>query len=181
MKEATPEKQQRWIEFVQSISPGISPQAVRIMGQWRRVSHAVQQIGQASLADSGLTEAQYLVLMSLYIHEQIEGRSEMNPSEISKWRGTSRNTTSALIRGLEAAGYIQRRLDEQDRRKFNIALTAAGRDKVSQYAHMQFEIVGGCFNALSPAEQTQLGDLLAKLSHNLDEARQKLQKGAIRD
>ncbi|HFQ93159.1 MAG TPA: MarR family transcriptional regulator [Anaerolineae bacterium] len=176
MKDPSPEKQQRWIEFVQSISPDISPQAVRIMGQWRRVSHAVQQIGQASLADSGLTEAQYLALMSLYINEKIEGRSEMNPSEISKWRGTSRNTTSALIRRLEDAGYIERRLDEQDRRKFNIALTEAGRAKVSQYAHMQFEIVGGCFNALSDAEQSQLGDLLVKLSQNLEEARQQLQK-----
>lgn len=176
MKDPSPEKQQRWIEFVQSISPGISPQAVRIMGQWRRVSHAVQQIGQASLANSGLTEAQYLVLMSLYINEEIEGRGEMNPSEISQWRGTSRNTTSALIRGLEDAGYVQRRLDEQDRRKFNIALTETGRAKVSQYAHMQFEIVGGCYNALSDAEQAQLGSLLAQLSQNLEEARQQLQK-----
>ncbi len=176
MKDPSPEKQQRWIEFVQAISPGISPQAVRIMGRWRRVSHAVQQIGQASLADSGLTEAQYLVLMSLYINEEIEGRSEMNPSEISKWRGASRNTVSALIRRLEDAGYIERRLDEQDRRKFNIALTDTGRAKVSRYAHMQFEIVGGCFNALSEAEQSQLGILLAKLSQNLEEARRQLQK-----
>jgi len=176
MKDPSPEKQQRWIEFVQSISPGISPQAVRIMGQWRRVSHAVHQIGQASLADSGLTEAQYLVLMSLYINEEIEGRREMNPSEISKWRGASRNTVSALIRRLEEAGYIERHLDEKDRRKFNIALTEAGRAKVSQYAHVQFEIVGGCFNALSEAEQAQLGDLLAKLSQNLEEARRQLQK-----
>ncbi len=169
------EKRQRWIAFVQSIEPGISPQAVRLMGEWRRIGHALHQIGEASLADSGLTEAQYLVLMSLYIHEKIEGRAMLNPSEISKWRGTSRNTISSLIRGLEENGLIARHLDDHDRRKFNICLTESGRVTVSQYAHKQFRAVGGCFNRLSDAEQETLSDLLAKLNQNLEEARAHLE------
>lgn len=168
------EKKQRWVAFVQSIEPDMAPQAVRLMGDWRRISHALHQIGEASLAESGLTEAQYLVLMSLYMHEQIEGRAMLNPSEISKWRGTSRNTISALIRGLEADGLIERQLDDTDRRKFNICLTGNGRARVSQYAHKQFRAVGGCFNRLSDADQETLSELLSKLNQNLEETRSQL-------
>lgn len=175
MAEIDIEKQQRWIQFVQSISPEITPQAIRLMGDWRRVSHAMHQVGEASLSNSGMTEAQYLVLMSLYIHEQIEGRAMLNPSEISKWRGTSRNSISSLIRDLESSGLIVRHLDNEDRRKFNISLTADGRAQVSQYAHKQFRTVGGCFNKLTAEEQQALADMLAKLTDNLDEARTQLE------
>lgn len=164
-------RRQRWIAFVQSIEPEISPQAVRLMGEWRRISHALHHIGEASIAGSGLTEAQYLVLMSLYIHEQVDDKAMLNPSEISKWRGTSRNTISSLIRGLEEEGLIERHLDVEDRRKFNICLTGHGRDLVSQFAHKQFGAVGGCFNRLSADEQDTLSALLAKLSQNLAQAR----------
>jgi len=170
------EKEQRWIEFVQSVSPEVTPESVRLMGEWRRIGHTVRQISEASIAESGLTEAQYMVLMSLYIHENIEGKSVLNPSEISKWRGTSRNTISSLIRGLEEDGLIERHLDEQDRRKFNICLTDNGRAKVSRHAHKQFRIVGGCFSNLTPAEQRTLSDLLSKLTTNLKNARAQLKQ-----
>jgi DNA-binding MarR family transcriptional regulator len=67
-------------------------------------------------------------------------------------------------------------LDVHDRRKFNIGLTDNGRAKVSQYAHRQFRIVGGCFSNLTQAEQTSLGDLLSKLTTNLKTARTQLEQ-----
>lgn len=170
------EKEQRWIEFVQSVSPEVTPESVRLMGEWRRVGHTLKHISEASVAASGLTEPQYMVLMSLYIHENIDDKKMLNPSEISKWRGTSRNTISSLIRGLEDDGLIERHLDEQDRRKFNICLTDNGRDKVSQFAHRQFSIVGGCFSKLSQEEQNTLGDLLSKITTNLNNARTQLEQ-----
>jgi DNA-binding MarR family transcriptional regulator len=174
--EINKEKEQRWIEFVRSISPEISPKAVRLMGEWRRIGYTLRQISEASVAESGLTEPQYMVLLSLYINEKIEGREMLNPSEISKWRGTSRNTISSLIRWLEDEGLISRQLDAHDRRKFNICLTEAGRVKVSQHAHKQFHIVGGCFNNLTQEEQSTLGDLLFKITANLNTARTQLEQ-----
>ena len=176
MTQHDPEKGQKWIAFLQSIDSNITPQAVQLMGDMRRMSHSMHQIGAASIAKSGLTEAQYLVLMSLYMGEQIDGRTELNPSEISKWRGTSRNTISSLIRGLEEEGLIERHLNTQDRRKFNISLTTEGRAKVSKYATLQFHTVGSSFNKLSPEEQNTLRNLLNKLNQNLEDARSKLEK-----
>ena len=171
-----PEKGKKWIGFIQSIDSDITPQAVRLMGEWRRISHSMHQISTASLVNSGLSEAQYLVLMSLYINENIEGRTELNPSEISKWRGTSRNTISSLIRNLEDEGFVERHLDQQDRRKFNISLTETGRAKVSKYSHKNFSAVGSCFSKLTEAEQNTLGELLNKLNDNLNEARADLEQ-----
>ena len=169
------EKEKRWINFVQSISPEVSPESVQILGDWRRVGHSLKQISEASVAESGLTEPQFMVLMSLYIHENIEGKNMLNPSEISKWRGTSRNTISSLIRGLEDDGLIERHLDSQDRRKFNICLSENGRERVSHYAHRQFRIVAGCFHNLTPEEKDSLRQLLAKIKDNLQTARIQLE------
>lgn len=167
--------EQKWIAFLQSMDANIAPQAVRLMGDMRRISHSMHQIGTASIANSGLTEAQYLVLMSLYMGEEIDGRTELNPSEISKWRGTSRNTISSLIRGLEEDGLIERHLDMQDRRKFNISLTTDGRALISKYAHLQFRTVGSSFNKLTQKEQDTLSSLLNKLNQNLKEARSEVE------
>lgn len=161
------EREQRWISFVQSIEPTISPQTVRLMGDWQRIGRGFHHLNSQSLSESGLSEAQYLVLIGLYIHEQVEDRSTLNPSEISKWRGTSRNAISSLIRGLEADGLIERRLNSDDKRKFDICLTAHGRSLVSQYAHKQFRTIGLCFNGLTPDEQKTFSELLKKIEQNI--------------
>ncbi len=169
------EHEQKWVAFLQSLDANITPQAVRLMGDMRRISHSMHQIGAASITKSGLSEAQYLVLMSLYVGEEIDGRNELNPSEISKWRGTSRNTISSLIRGLEEDGLVERHLDKQDRRKFNISLTADGRSLISKHAHLQFRTLGTSFNKLTQKEQDTLSSLLNKLNQNLNQARSEVE------
>jgi DNA-binding MarR family transcriptional regulator len=167
-------KRERWVNFVQSLNPEIDPGAIRLMDQMRMVSHNLYQMGESSLASAGLSYARYRVLMGLMFCEEVEGRSELNPSEISERQGTSRNTISALIRDLEAEGLIERHLDRTDRRKFNIRLTEAGRARVHEHARRHFRIIGGCFSALTPEEQETLGRLLAKLGEQVGLAREQL-------
>ena len=89
----------------------------------------------------------------------------MNPSAISAQQGTGRNTVSALIRSLEDDGLIERRLDDNDRRRFNIALTDAGRQRVRQHANSHMQFVDHIFAAFSAEEMETLGGLLQKLNH----------------
>ncbi|VAW30515.1 hypothetical protein MNBD_CHLOROFLEXI01-1092, partial [hydrothermal vent metagenome] len=98
----------------------------------------------------------------------------LNPSEISERQGTSRNTISALIRSLEGQGFIERHLDHNDRRKFNICLTPAGRKKVSDHASRHVDVVGKCFSTLTSEEQNQLSQLLAKLSQQINAAKESI-------
>lgn len=169
-----PERRERWKTFIQTLNPEIDSRAVRLMDEIRLVSHALYQMGENSLATVGLSYAQYRILMALFFTEQIEGRGELNPSEISERQGTSRNTVSSLIASLEDQELVERHLDRQDRRKFNISLTEAGRNLVRANVSQHFEIIGRCFSTLSGDEQETLSQLLGKLSVSIHEIKGKV-------
>lgn len=157
------EKREKWVSFVESLNPEIDPITVRLMEKMRMVSHIFYQIGESSLTAAGLSYAKYRILMNLMFCEEMEGRDELNPSEISERQGTSRNTISALIRDLEEEGLVERRLDQNDRRKFNIRLSEAGRELVRTHASRHLHMVGQCFGVLNTEEQETLNQMLTKL------------------
>lgn len=159
----SPERRAKWLAFIQILNPDADPSTIRLMDQMRQVAHMLYQTGESSLADAGLSYAKFRLLLSLLFAEEFEGESELNPSEISRRQGTSRNTISALIRDLEADGLVDRHLDEADRRKFNICLTPAGRNRVREHAQRHMQAIDARFDRLTAGEQTQLGRLLAKL------------------
>ena len=118
---------------MQSFHPDIDPQTIRLMDELGFVSRSLYHMGEQSVDEAGLSFAQYRVLMHLFFADQMGDRGELNPSEISERQGVSRNTMSTFIRSLEEAGLIERRLDPNDRRRFNIRLTENGRFLVSQH------------------------------------------------
>jgi DNA-binding MarR family transcriptional regulator len=158
------EQRGRWIAFIQTIHPGSDPQAIRLMDELRMVAHQLYQLNETNLEATGLSYAQYRVLMSLYFCEWT-GRCEgLNPSEISIRQGTSRNTISALIRGLEDEQLVERHLDSDDRRRFNIRLTDAGRRMILEHSSHFIQTVDELFAALSPQEIETLSFLLQTLN-----------------
>ena len=160
-----PQRAEQLQAFAQSLHTAGDPRAMRLMDQLRQVAHQMYRLGEASLNEAGLSSAQYRVLMSLLFNEWLGNDNGMNPSEISAQQGTGRNTVSALIRSLEDDGLIERRLDESDRRRFNIGLTEAGRQRVRQQADRYFQFAGGMFAGFSDEEMATLGALLQKLNH----------------
>jgi DNA-binding MarR family transcriptional regulator len=158
-----PQKRERWLAFIQKLSPDTDPQTVQLVGLMLRVAHTLHQVGESSLEAAGLSYAQYRLLLNLLFAEEAEGCDQLNPSEISDRQGISRNTVSALIRSLEEDGLIERHLDQADRRKFNISLTAGGRERVLQHARHHFHAVHDCFRTLDAAEQETMSHLLDKL------------------
>jgi DNA-binding MarR family transcriptional regulator len=118
------------------------------------------RLGETSLNEAGFSSAQYHVLMSLLFNEWLGNHDGMNPSEISSQQGTGRNTVSALIRSLEEDGLIERRLDERDRRRFNIGLTDTGRQRVRQQANGYMRFADDIFTAFTPEEMETFSALL---------------------
>lgn len=155
---------EHWIDLLGSLGPDIDPRVLRLTDEMRQVAHTLYQVGEDSLAAAGLSYAKFRLLMGLLFTEELEGREELNPSEISEREGTSRNTISALIRDLEEEALIARQLDQSDRRKFKIKLTEAGRRVVREHASRHFGVIAGCFSALGPEEMEELSRLLVKLS-----------------
>ena len=163
MVNASAERGEKFRAFAASLCAGGDPRAARLMDEMRRVSHHLYQLGEASLASAGLSYAQYRILMVLLFHEWLGDEQGLNPSTISAEQGTSRNTISALIRSLEEAGLIERHLDAEDRRRFNIRLTEAGRIQVSEHANRHICTIADIFAALTPEEMATLSTLLQKL------------------
>ena len=164
------EKARQMIAFAASLCTGGDPRAVRLMDEMRRVSHQLYQLGETSLLSADLSYAQYRVLMSLLFHEWLGHTGGLNPSEISDQQGTGRNTISALIRGLEEAG----QLDEEDRRRFNIRLTEAGRVRVRDHASRHMRTAADIFAALTPEEMETLSALLRKLNDHAQAVKEQL-------
>lgn len=169
----TEEQREKWMGFVQNIHPDLDPHAIRLMDEMRLVAHAVHQLNETSLAASGLSPAQFRVLMMLLFCEHTGASDGLNPSEISKYQGTSRNTISALIRSLEESGLVERLLDEQDRRKFNIFLTNAGKELVTNHGTFHMRAAGEIFSILSSEEMETLSALLQKLNRNATQMRKR--------
>lgn len=161
-------ERERWKAFFESLVPDVDPRALRLMDQMRTVGRNLYHIGELSVAATGLSYAKVRLLMGLLFAEEEEGCDNgLNPSEISERQGTSRNTISALVRDLEEEGLIERTLDPNDRRRFNIKLTQAGRALMHDHVQGHMHIVADCFDALSVEEQEALSMLLGKLNEQV--------------
>lgn len=173
------ERREKWMVFVRAQAPEINPRAIALVEELRRVSRALYQIGESSVAATGLSYAKMRLLMGLMFAEEIEGRHDgLHPSEISERQGISRTTISSLISALEAGGQVRRTLNQDDYRRFNIQLTDSGRELVYAHIGSHLRTIAGCFDALDNGEQADLSRLLSKLREQADETREALASGA---
>lgn len=157
-------QRRQWSAFMRASHPEINAQAAQLMDDFRLVSHQIYRLSEMNLEESGLSYAQYRVLMNLRFNEWSGKCDGLNPSEISAKQGTSRNTISSLIRSLEENGLIKRQLDQNDRRRFNIHLSDAGREKTIDQSNDHIELINQLFAVLSTEEMEILSTLLQKLS-----------------
>ncbi|MBP8001642.1 MAG: MarR family transcriptional regulator [Chloroflexi bacterium] len=160
----TPEQQEQWRCFWQTLSPNTDHRTMRLVGLLHRTAHTLRQVSENGLAEAGLSYAQYRILMLLLFAEQFEHQPAMNPSELSEQQGISRNTVSSLIGNLEKEGLIERELDREDKRRFLIKITERGRELVHTYAQQHFHNMETCLSNLQAEEKEMISHLLEKLN-----------------
>ncbi|MBE0451547.1 MAG: MarR family transcriptional regulator [Clostridia bacterium] len=113
---------------------------------------------QIFLNEYGLTLAQFGVLEALY------HLGEMRICElIDKTLSTSGNMT-VVIRNLEKEGLIERKTNPDDKRAFNIALTAKGEDKIKVAFESHLVLIDRFFSNLDGEEKLALQKLLKKVN-----------------
>jgi DNA-binding MarR family transcriptional regulator len=77
--------------------------------------------------------------------------------------------TSKLVDRIERAGLIAREPDPDDRRASRVALTTAGRRKLTAAVKTyEAEVAGILGGALSPQEQQQMNDYVSRLLTSID-------------
>ncbi|MEM6934407.1 MAG: MarR family transcriptional regulator [Pseudomonadota bacterium] len=110
------------------------------------------------LRDFGLFRTEYHLLMCLAHYPFLTSR------DVAQLTRMPRNSISRGVHRMEAEGYITRAEDAEDRRKFKLRITDAGRDmhgKIAAYlVAREAEILG----ILSEEERDRLRETLTKLS-----------------
>ncbi len=89
--------------------------------------------------------------------------SEMKVSEISKQLHVTSPSITQLLKGLEANGLIERRIDPTDRRAVGITLTKKGEMVTQQAADAFNASFEGLMEYLGEEQSNQLAELLARV------------------
>ena len=124
----------------------------------RRAHQRHTSIFQDGLGDCELTPTQFAALVKIKelgrVTQNLLGRhTAMDPA-----------TIQGVVQRLQARGLIQRRPDPDDRRVTLLSLTAAGRELAGRAIARARDVTRATLEPLSPAERTQLVELLRKLS-----------------
>jgi len=127
-------------------------------------SRLIIRIYQPYLDEIGITYPQYLVLLVLW------ERDEVTVNEISRKLFLNTNTTTPLLKRLEAQGLITRRRSGEDERKVIIALTPKGKKLQSRAADIPGKLSKGLTaGSVNIDELVDLKGSLYKIIHYLSE------------
>jgi DNA-binding MarR family transcriptional regulator len=121
--------------------------------------HAAQARRDTFDAD-GLKYWQFKVLLRL---RRMGPPYEANPSQLADQLGLTRGALSARLAPIEAAGFIARTHDQEDRRRVRVRLTPTGSRAFEQHASTEDRGEAALLAPLTPAERETLADLLRKL------------------
>lgn len=128
-----------------------------VVGLHRSLQKDVKSLN-ATLAEYGLTTAQFGVLETLY-HKGDQRICEI----IDKTLSTSGNMT-VVIKNLEKLGYISKSKDPNDGRASIIALTEAGKKLISEIFPIHLKALREVFKSLNNEDKKNLSDLLKKMN-----------------
>ncbi|MEC8154323.1 MAG: homoprotocatechuate degradation operon regulator HpaR [Pseudomonadota bacterium] len=123
-----------------------------------RAREQVMEPIRAMLADSGVTEQKWRVLRVL------EEAGEIEPTVIAREACLHLPSLSRILKTMEQDGLIQRREDEQDRRKTVIAIADAGRAILSEHAVRSAAILVDIERRLGAGKIEAMLDLLEELT-----------------
>jgi MarR family transcriptional regulator, organic hydroperoxide resistance regulator len=139
---------------------------VELLRLVKMTANAYDMITAERMRVENLSAPRWRILLRLWGEERC-GVQSLSPTQLSQAQRLSKNTVSAHLRSLEEQGFIERALDTEDLRQFQIRLSQKGRDLVrdSTPGHMAFlnELAGD----LSPQEIELLQELLQKLHRSL--------------
>lgn len=113
------------------------------------------------LRDHGLSYPQYIALMTIGEHD------DLTVSELGERMRLDSGTLSPLLKRMESAGLVSRQRDPDDERRVRVALTAAGRARLSEVADIPRTIVRR--SGLDRAHLTELRSTLRSLAEALED------------
>ena len=127
-----------------------------------KVSQLTREEFERSLGPMGLKARHYDVLSTL------AGEGPHAQGDLGEKLAIDRTTMVGLVDELEGLGLVERRRDPKDRRRYDLALTDAGRRTVSEAEAVAARVQDAVLAPLDDAERRRLHEMLASLLQNLD-------------
>jgi DNA-binding MarR family transcriptional regulator len=153
--------------MVRSLAGDVDTAGVELIRLVRIVSNQFDAVVDEQLGQIGLSGPRWTLLMRLMAEERRSNGQGASPTHLSRCQNVSKNTISALLRGLEEQGFVRRTLDPEDRRVFRIHLTDAGQELIQATAPENVRYFNHLVSGLSAAERSQLIELLVKLHSSM--------------
>lgn len=130
----------------------------------------LKKIGEASFKAFAARTAEHgLHPMHFGLLQMLAAEGAISQQELGARLGIDPSSMVARMDVLEKRGLIERRRSPEDRRAYEIALTAEGREVVATLRRAAAAHSRRFFRALSPEERDQLNALLAKVAATVDE------------
>ncbi|MFB5191408.1 MarR family winged helix-turn-helix transcriptional regulator [Alicyclobacillus fastidiosus] len=95
-------------------------------------------------------------------------------SDISELLHVAVPTVTQLIKGLEASGFVERRMDDEDKRVIRVRMTKRGNEEIVRARKETLNSLNGLVDFLGEEQSEQLAALLAQVCQYYDDPQQRL-------
>ncbi len=144
--------------------------------QVRKCHRRFDRLLQSHLAGHGLKTGYWYYLRVLWIEDGLSQKA------LSERTNVVENTTATMINGMVRDGLVERRRDDQDKRKSRIELTEYGRSLEAELMHYAVDINRIAAAGIDESEVQTCLSVLQRMSENLacafDERKAGTRKGA---
>lgn len=141
---------------------GKSDVAMEMEKVLRRVSMRIRREGRKVLRDFPITPAQFDVLQVIYF------RGEKRMSDISKFLGITKSTTTGLVGRLIEAGFVEKRRSAYDKRSYIIKTSESGRTLIDNVISERISYLQNILSGFEGEDVEKLHFLLKQLLEEMD-------------
>jgi DNA-binding MarR family transcriptional regulator len=126
------------------------------------LSRSIQSLMEVRFRQYRLQRGQFVFLT------RITENPGIRQIELTRLCRVDKGTTAKAVRKLLEAGYIQRQLDKEDKRAWNLFPTPAGKAMYEAMLAEENRQLSVCLQGLSPQEQSDFLTVLRKLNKNIE-------------
>ncbi|MCF8587609.1 MarR family winged helix-turn-helix transcriptional regulator [Gordonia liuliyuniae] len=147
--------------------PGLDVSALEVFGRLHRAYLQYQSSLSNLFAEYDLNMASFDVLAAL---RRSGAPYRMTSGQLAKTTLVTTGGVTLRVDRLEKAGFVERKRDPEDRRVVYACLTTSGMRLIDEAAEAHFANEQRLLAGLPPDEQSQLADLLRKLSASMSDS-----------
>ncbi|MCB1223517.1 MAG: MarR family transcriptional regulator [Mesotoga sp.] len=133
----------------------------------RTISTRIRREGRKVLRDFPITPAQFDVLQVLFFN------GEKRMSDISRWLGITKSTTTGLVKRLIDADLVERRRSDKDRRSYIIDISAAGKTLIGKVIDRRVEYLKSVMTEIKSDQVKELEVIVKNLLEIMDSKKTK--------